>query len=834
MGYHSLLLPPPNLTGALHLGHLWNIILQDFRFKWEEIRNNNNYWAIGVDHAGLSFQSKFDSLFGEKLSKENKEEYLQEMHKYAEELKQHILSQFSLITPSMPIEYARYTLEDSIQKKVIDHFHSLFSQGLIYKKKKLVNWDIKLQEVLADCEVSYKETTSKLYYLKYFLEGETNKYIVVATSRPETIFGDVAVFVHPEDERYISLTSQRVYIPGLKKLIPILSDPLIEKEFGSGAVKCTPAHDQLDWELSEKHNLEKLEIIDKQGKLTELASQFSSLDRLEAREQVVSWLDSLGLIEKIEDYQTSILYSEKSNSIVEKILAEQWFLSCSRMSTKVLERLKSQELKLNVYPAEQLNRLLSYLENMEDWCLSRQILWGIAFPIIYDLEFKKYRVNQRSRNEKEMEEEIVLDTWFSSSLWPSLVFEGRERAKAFFWPITTLVSGKDILLPWISRMLFLSLHFTGKLPFQNIFLHGLLRNKKGEKMSKSLGNGILPEELYSKYSPDVIRLAFLSNTNYDRDLRFSDQIFHKASLFLHKLEHILKFLSQQLEEHPLISQLDEPITFQFEKLSWGERWILRESCIFGNELERLYKEFDYLNLSKEIISFLTEKFSNKFLELLKLSIPLPENSVRFLAFLTRFICRLLYPFVPEFALKAHNQIFKVGLQACRPERLYPQKISINSFKYDWFFQYLKEVRQLFLSLGLDNNTETQIKIYSLDKELNEFQLGIKDLVPYLQKLNHTVSSFESLAEKQLTSLPTLKCGKLYFELIFKDLPLDKYKQYLDKKIDAFEFELSRSKTILSRKDFLENAPEELRKSEQRKYKDYQTQHKFYTELRAQF
>lgn len=834
MGYHSLLLPPPNLTGALHLGHLWNIILQDFRFKWEEIRKHYNYWAVGVDHAGLSFQSKFDSLYGQKFSKDNKEKYLQEMHKYAEELKQHILSQFSLITSSIPVESVRYTLEDSIQKEVIDHFHTLFSQGLIYKKKKLVNWDIKLQEVLADCEVSYKETKSKLYYLKYSLEDEPNKYIVVATSRPETIFGDVAVFVHPEDKRYTSYLNKKVFIAGLNRSVPVLSDPLIDKGFGTGAVKCTPAHDQLDWELSEKHNLEKLEVIDKQGKLTELACQFSSLDRLEAREKVVSWLNSLGLIEKIEDYQTSILFSEKSNSIVEKILTEQWFLSCHRMSQQTIQVLKEKRFKLNVYPAEQLDRLLSYLENMEDWCLSRQILWGITIPIVYDFEYKRYRVNQRAKHESEIEEEIVLDTWFSSSLWHTLVFEGNPREKSTFFPITTLISGKDILLPWISRMLFLSLHLFGKLPFKNIFLHGLLRNKQGEKMSKSLGNGILPEELYKQYSPDVIRFAFLANTNYDRDLKFSDQIFHKSNLFVHKLEHIFKFTSQQLENHSLIPELTDPITYQFEKLSWGERWILREACSLGEKIESLYSEFDYFNLSREIISFFTEKFSNKFLDFLKLLIPLSDNSIKFLAYICKLSCRILYPFVPELTSKIHRKIFKEEIRAYYPKKFYPEKITINAFKYDWFFQYVKEIRQLYLALELDNSIEAQLKIYSIDKNLNEFQLGIKDLVPYLKKLNHSISSFVNLESKQLTNLPTLKFGKLYFELWFENLPVEKYKQYLDRKLSAFEFELSRSKTILSRKSFLENAPEELRKAENKKYKDYLAQYKFYSELRSQF
>ncbi|AHC40031.1 valyl-tRNA synthetase [Mycoplasma ovis str. Michigan] len=834
MGFHSLLLPPPNLTGALHLGHLWNIILQDFRFKWEEIRKHYNYWAVGVDHAGLSFQSKFDSLYGKSLSKDNKEEYLQEMKKYAEKLKQQILSQFSLITSSIPIESSRYTLEDSIQKEVVDYFHTLFSQGLIYKKKKLVNWDISLQEVLADCEVRYKETKSKLYYLKFVLEDDPNNYITIATSRPETIFGDVAVFVHPEDERYTSFLNKKVYISGLNRSVPILADISIDKDFGTGAVKCTPAHDQLDWELAEKYNLEKLEIIDKQGKLTKEALQFHSLDRLEAREKVVSWLDSLGLIEKVEDYQTSLLFSEKSNSIVEKILTEQWFLSCSRMANQTSEAIRTQRFKLNIYPLEQLDRLLSYLENMEDWCLSRQILWGITIPIIYDLEFKKYRVNAKAQKETDLEEEIVLDTWFSSSLWPLLVFEGKPREKNIFLPLTTLVSGKDILLPWISRMLFLFHHLTGKLPFKNIFLHGLLRNSKGEKMSKSLGNGILPEELYKKYSPDVIRLSFLSNTNYDRDLKFSDQIFHKPNLFVHKLEHILKFVSQQLEKHSLINQLTDPIIYQFEKLNWGERWILMEFSSLGENLEKLYSEFDYLNLTREIISFFTEKFSNKFLEFLKLSVPLSDNSVKFLAYIWKLSCRILYSFVPEFAKKAHLKIFQKELSGYFPNKFYPAKITTNSFKYDWFFQYVKEIRQLYLALGLENNTEAKLKIYSIDKQLNEFQLGIKDLNPYLKKLNHSLISFENVETKQLTNLPTLRFGKLYFELIFENLPVDKYKQYLDNKLHFLEKEISRSKTILSRKSFLENAPEELKKSENKKYRDYLSQYKFHSELRNKF
>ncbi|AFO52210.1 valyl-tRNA ligase [Candidatus Mycoplasma haematolamae str. Purdue] len=829
MGFHSLLLPPPNLTGVLHLGHLWNIILQDFRFKWEGMRKHANYWAIGVDHAGLSFQSKFDSLFGSRLSKENKEEYLSEMHKYASQLKETILEQFKSISSSLPVERSRYTLEEDSQKFVVDKFLTLFSQGLIYKKKKLVNWDISLQEVLADCECTYRETTSKLYCLKYLLVDDPSRYLLVATSRPETVFGDVAVFVNPEDERYSSFLNKKVLVPGVSREVPVLSDSLIDRDFGTGCMKCTPSHDKTDWLLREKHSLKSIQIFDEQGIFLDVAGRFKGRDRLEARGEIVEWLDSLSLLERIEDYETKLVLSEKSNTLVEYLVTEQWFLSSSVLAAKAAEAIREGLLKLNIYPESQRERLLYYLDNMEDWCISRQILWGIKIPMVYDTEFRQYRANKRATDpSKEIEEEIVLDTWFSSALWPVIVFEGRPRERSQFFPFTTLISGKDILLPWVSRMIFLSLHFYSKFPFKNVFLHGLLRNNKGEKMSKSLGNGILPEELYKKYSSDVIRLAFLSSTHYDRDLRYSESIFQKSGTFIHKLEHMFNFFLSKLKDLAGSEDLKEPIVYKFEKLSWAERWILREFSLLGNQLEKIYSEYDYFSLFKEVIKFFSEKLSNQFLELLKFEGELSENSLKFLAYLWRLSCRILYPFVPEFSRKSYRKIFKEELKGTYPNRFYPEKISSNPARYEWFFTYMREVRRLYTALSMTFNQEVKLNIVLEGKDAS-IKSDIGDLSFYFRKLNHSLNEFKSSREGGF--VPTIKIGKNYFELLFDSFPIDRYRKFIDKEIEKYSFEISRSKEILSRDTFKANAPAELVKKETSKYRHYLSEHKFYKEMK---
>ncbi|CBZ40551.1 Valyl-tRNA synthetase [Mycoplasma suis KI3806] len=832
MSCYSLLLPPPNLTGTLHLGHLWNIVLQDFRYKWSTIRKYFSYWAIGVDHAGISFQSKFDSLFREKFSHLSPEEYLEEMNKYATELREKIFSQFSLITSSMDISKARYTLEEQSKSFVLKKFLSLFSQGLIYKKKKLVNWDIKLQEVLADCEVIHREENSKLYYLKYYFTDDSDKYLLVATSRIETIFGDVAVFVHPEDKRYSSFISKKVYIPGIKREIPVLADNSISQEFGTGVMKCTPAHDSIDWELKEKYSLDQIEVFDINGKLLEVACQFFGKDRLEARSEIVDWLQSTGELERIEDYKTRLSYSEKSNTLVEKLLTEQWFLAASKLAQLAAKIIRSGKFKLNIYPSSQKDRLLDYLDNTEDWCLSRQISWGIKVNMAYDKKFRKYRVNPDINDQDQfISEEIALDTWFSSGLWPDIVFLGSPKLRDRFFPFSTLVSGKDILFPWISRMIYLSLHFNAKPPFKNIFLHGILRNSQGEKMSKSLGNGILPEELYSKYSSDVIRFAFLSNTHFDRDIKYSENIFQKPINFIHKLEHLFKFFESKLSgSQSLFFGEEKQIKFDFQNLSWAERWIIREFSFLSEELEELFSSYDFSSLTKLIVTFFTEKVSNQFLELLKLEWQGEENSIKFLAYITELSCRILYPFITEFSEKYYKKLFNRELESVFYSIFYPKKWSKKTDEGSWFFEYMKKVRQLYHSLELDFSKEVKFRIVSSLSSAS-FKKQIEELNPYFRRLNQTLVSLEK--KRDLSHFPTVKVGKLYFELLIDDLPKDKYKEFVSKELSKYSSEVERSRKILSRESFCSNAPEELILEEKRKYQDYLSEFGFYSELNSQ-
>ncbi|CCE66810.1 valine--tRNA ligase [Candidatus Mycoplasma haematominutum] len=832
MSFYSLLLPPPNLTGALHLGHLWNIILQDFRYKWEEIRRTSTYWAIGVDHAGLSFQSKFDSLYGAKFSRDRESEYLAEMHKYAESLKSQIHSQFALISSSLPISRSRYTLEEDSRKFVLSVFSMLFSQGLIYRAKKLVNWDIQLKEVLSDCEIEYKSSTSKLYYLKYFAaDGRDEEYLTVATSRPETIFGDTALFVHPNDERYIKWIGKKVYIPGVKKEIPILSDVSIDQEFGTGVMKCTPAHDPLDWELGKKYALDSISVIDEDGRLNALTEEFKGLDRFLAREKIIAKLSKLGFLEKVEDYQTNLAFSTKSNTLIEKMVTEQWFLSAAVLARKVARTLREGGFKFKVYPASQKERLLTYLDNMEDWCISRQIPWGIKVPIVYDRKFRKYRVNQKVTNpERESQEDIVLDTWFSSALWPFIVFEGKPWDREKFFPFNTLITGKDILLPWVSRMLFLSYHLIAKLPFKNVYLHGLLKNKAGEKMSKSLGNGILPEALYEKYSSDVIRIAFLMNTNFDRDIRYSELIFQKAATFLHKLEHIFSFFKQKINPDLNRQLLEKPDHFNFQTLRWVERWIYRNFTLLGERIEELYAQYDYFSLVREIMTFYTESLSNRFLELFKLEQNLSTDLIKFLAYTWEVATRIIYPLAPAFATRTYREIFGREIRGVYPKYFYPDQITNDSLRYEWFFEYMREVRRIYQALSLDYSRTVKVTVILTPKSKHT-ERELEEFGHYFKKLNHLLVRCANIRRE--AHFPTIKIGALFFELEGAFFDRGKYAEYVEREARKYAFEVERAKQILSRESFKENAPEGLLKQERVKYRDYSSMYKFYSELEAQ-
>lgn len=774
MKYFSVLLPPPNLTGILHLGHMWNAILQDVLVRFNKQEGKEVYWGYGLDHAGISLQTKVESELkkaGLKKSELSREEFQAKLWEWKEIHAKKIREQYKELEFDLPFEDERFTLDNESKELVLEVFKKLYEEGLIYREERLVNWDPILKTAISDIEVIYKSEKAKLYTLKYLIEG-TNNYLSVATTRPETIFADVALFVHPDDERYQELIGKRAKIPFEERYIPILSDSYIDKEFGTGVMKCTPAHDFNDWKLGKKYSLPLIKAYSEEGKL--LRGIYEGLTKEEAKkaiEEQVEW----------EEYTTNISYSERSGAKIEPLLSKQWFLKAAPLAKGALNYWKKHKDEMKVSNEE---RLVQYLENMEDWCISRQLDWGIKLPVWIKGEEHALKPFEGAKPSED-----VLDTWFSSSLWPLIVFSKKEN----LFPISLLVSGRDILLFWISRMIFMSYYLKNTLPFKNIYLHGLVLDAQNRKMSKSLNNGIDPLELKKEYGLEVIRLFFLGNTHQENNIAFSKNKLEHYSKFIHKLKNASIFVSS------------EDYQKEFNKLNSAEEWLLFKFQEVESEIKKHYSNLNFAFLTERVISFAWDEFCNKYLELFKLIKRSShfENTEGFLFYAWNRLLLLLNPLIPTFGTPISLPLIK------------PTKAPLNM---EWFFKYLNTYISIKKQLEIDWEAKISTRLVT-DKEYSS------ELLEYLKLLNHELIEIAKERSKERTL--TFFIDDVMVELFLPEEKVLKYEQYIVQVKAKLNEEL---KFLKNRLITLAKAPERLIQEVQEKIAKYENELTSYNTL----
>ena len=532
-----IMLPPPNVTGSLHIGHALNHTLIDIIVRYKRMQGFKTLWQPGLDHAGIATQNVVEKqLLAQGIKKEEigREAFIQKVWAWKEQSGGMILKQMRKLGSSPAWSRTRFTMDEGLQNAVKEVFVKLYNEGLIIQDKYLVNWCTH-DGALSDIEVEYKENNGKLYYLRYFLE-DSKDYIIVATTRPETYFGDTAVMVNPEDSRYSHLIGKKVILPLLNKAIPIIADSHVDMEFGTGAVKVTPAHDTNDYEVGKRHNLEQITIFDKKGILNEFAGEFEGLERLEAREKIIAKLQETGFIEKIEDYKNQVGHCYRCGNIVEPYISKQWFLK-KEIATKAIEKINANQS--NFFPSQWKNNYNAWMKELRDWCISRQLWWGHQIPVFYcDSCSNKWASAKtqlqcpKCQSTNIHQDPDVLDTWFSSALWAfsTLGYGNGKWGEGTLWqkddlqnfyPNSLLITGFDILFFWVARMLMMGEHFLLELPFPNIYLHALVRDENGQKMSKSKGNVVDPLELIEKYSADVLRFTLATLCAQGRDVKLS-------------------------------------------------------------------------------------------------------------------------------------------------------------------------------------------------------------------------------------------------------------------------------------------------------------------------
>lgn len=799
----SILMPPPNVTGALHLGHALNNFIQDALIRYYNLRNYQTIWIPGFDHAGIATEIMVRKWMATKqLKAPTQSERADLFQKWSDEQKTKIRQQWKKLDLKINPEYETFTLDPAFQVVVTEAFTQLYEKKLIYQAKTLVNWDPFLETAIADIEVDHREQTTALYYFKYQLADpkEKDETLIVATTRPETIFADQAVFVHPDDERYQKYHQKYVINPLNQQKLPILTDTKIDRTFGSGVLKCTPGHDWIDWELGKKFNLKAINCIDARGYLNHLGLKYANKERFIARQAIVSEAKKQGLIVKIETYQHKIPYSSRSGVVVEPLLSSQWFLKTQQWGQKLLLEQKNMHIQPNKYR----KYLTNWLLKMHDWCISRQLQWGHQLPVYFHRQTQAIKVSKTPLEAKTWRRSSdVLDTWFSSALWAvanlGWNFPARQKLQQLY-PLTYLVTSYDIIFFWVIKMLFFGLEFKHELPFKNLIIHGLIRTKNHLKMSKSRGNVVNPMELIDKYGVDALRWMFLTGYKIGDDLQFETEKIIQARQFVHKISNIEKFLDRFWAKSETIGlkTVKHPLN----------AWLLKALKELDKNYEQHYPKLNFALIGDLLYDFIWKKFSNFYLLFCKaLQKGAAANETKnFLKFVWQKLLCYLHPFISQSSEKLFIKTFGSSLKNFQIETVWP-KLDCKTEKIKFFNDVLTQ------SLALKHKTNTKKNkevVLASEGKMTENDLATLNRLLATQKLLITKTVIAKLTKLQLKTAST-----------------DYNRFLIEQKIAALSKEVLRSETILNNQQFLSNAKATIVQAEKQKYLKYKKELKFW-------
>ena len=660
---YCIMMPPPNVTGKLHMGHALDGTLQDILIRYKRMQGFNTLWLPGTDHAAISTEVKIiEKLKEEGIDKHDlgREKFLERAWDWTKEYGGTIVKQQKKLGCSADWSRARFTMDEGLSKAVLVVFKKLYDKGYIYKGKRMINWCPCCNTSISDAEVEYEEEPTHLWHIKYKVVGE-DRYLTVATTRPETMLGDTAVAVHPDDERYKDLIGKKCILPIMNKEIPIIADEFVEMDFGTGCVKITPAHDPNDYQAALSHNLEIIQVFDENFKMGDLCEEYKGMDLLEAREAIVNKLKELGNLVKIEDYVHNVGKHDRCKSTIEPKISDQWFVSMKEMAKPAIEAVKNGDTRF--IPQKFEKTYFNWLNNIQDWCISRQIWWGHQIPAYYcdecghiNVDITKPEKCEKCGSTKLTQDPDTLDTWFSSALWPFSTLGWPEETEDFktFFPTNTLVTGYDIIFFWVVRMMFSSLEQTGKVPFKDVLMHGIVRDSQGRKMSKSLGNGIDPLEIIDKYSADALRFSLISGTTAGNDMRFMPEKLEAASNFANKVWNAAKFVLMNLEDY---DNNNEKIELCIE-----DKWILYKLNTLITEVKVNMDNYDLGVALDKIYTFIWNEFCDWYIEIAKTRLYNKENTTRKTAqyVLNKVLgdsLKLLHPFMPFVTEKIYKELY---------------------------------------------------------------------------------------------------------------------------------------------------------------------------------
>ena len=668
---YCIMMPPPNVTGKLHMGHALDGTLQDILIRYKRMLGFNTLWLPGTDHAAISTEVKIvEKLAKEGINKQDlgREKFLEEAWKWTEEYGGTIVNQQKRLGCSADWSRSRFTMDEGLSNAVLEVFKKLYDKGYIYKGKRMINWCPCCNTSISDAEVEYEEEPTHLWHVRYKIVGEENRYVTVATTRPETMLGDTAVAVHPDDERYKDLVGKKCILPIMNKEIPIIADDFVEKDFGTGCVKITPAHDPNDYQAGLKHNLEIIEVFDENFKMGDLLEEYKGMNLYEAREKIVKELDKIGALVKIEDYTHNVAKHDRCKATIEPKVSDQWFVKMAEMAKPAIEAVKNGQTRF--VPKKFEATYFNWLNNIQDWCISRQLWWGHQIPAYYcdkcghiNVQIKRPDKCEKCGNTEMTQDPDSLDTWFSSALWPFSTLGWPEKTEDYetFFPTSTLVTGYDIIFFWVVRMMFSSLEQTGEVPFKDILIHGIVRDNLGRKMSKSLGNGIDPLEVIDKYGTDSLRFSLISGTSAGNDMRFMPEKLESAGNFGNKVWNAAKFVLMNLEDADK-DYLMSDISKHIDDFAYEDKWILSKLNNLISEVKINMDNYDLGVALDKIYGFIWNEFCDWYIEIVKTRLYNKEDISRKIAqyVLNKVLgdsMKLLHPFMPFITEKIYKELY---------------------------------------------------------------------------------------------------------------------------------------------------------------------------------
>ena len=828
----TTVMPPPNITGKLHMGHALDNTLQDILIRYKRMQGYNALWIPGTDHAAISTEVKVtNQLKEEGIDKKElgREGFLERTWQWKEEYAGTIENQLKKLGISCDWDRERFTMDEGCSKAVEEVFIKLYEKGYIYKGSRIINWCPKCKTSLSDAEVEHEEQAGNFWHIKYPIVG-TDRFLEIATTRPETMLGDTAIAVHPDDERYKDIVGKNVLLPLVNKEIPVVADYYVDKEFGTGAVKITPAHDPNDFEVGKRHNLEEINIMNDDATINEKGGKYAGMDRYEARKAIVEDLKEQGYLVEIEPHSHNVGTHDRCGTTVEPLIKQQWFVKMEELAKPAIEALKTGELK---FVPERFNKIyLHWLENIKDWCISRQIWWGHRIPAYYCDECGDFVV---AREMPETcphcgcthftQDEDTLDTWFSSALWPfsTLGWPDKTEDLDYFYPTDVLVTGYDIIFFWVIRMVFSGYEHTGKSPFHTVLIHGLVRDSQGRKMSKSLGNGIDPLEIIDKYGADALRLTLVTGNAPGNDMRFYNERVEASRNFANKVWNASRFIMMNMDENII----DEP---SHDLFTPADRWILSAANTLAKDVTDNMDKFELGIAVQKVYDFIWDEFCDWYVEMAKFRIyhkeEAPEAANCALWVLKTVLAqglKLLHPFMPFITEEIYGALV--------PEEESLMMSEWPKYKEEWNFaqdEFVMErvkavtrgIRNIRAEMDVPNNRKTNVFIVSEKEELTKAIEGFKQSVmPLMLASDIIVQSTKEGIEDNAVSI-VVPDAVVYLPL--EDLvDFEQEKERLTKEEERLNKEIKRAKGMLANEKFVSKAPEAKVQEERDKLEKYE-------------